>query len=80
METISEISLNALEGKFHPSTLRVRGEHKGKVVRVSIDSGSNNNFLRPSVVSMLKLEEVPTNTFKVDTGSGVMLQCQSKCD
>lgn len=80
METIWKISLNALEGKFHPSTLRVRGEHKGKEVIVFIDSGSNNNFIRPSAMSVLRLKEVPTAAFKVGTSSGVILQCHNKCD
>lgn len=55
MEAVSEISMNALSGQFHPNTLWVVGSFARKEVRILIDNGSNNNFIRPATVKKLKL-------------------------
>lgn len=80
MEVVPEISLNALAGQFHPSTLRVIGSCAGKTVKVSIDNGSNNNFINPQVAGRLKLKQTSIPAFKVGTGSGEFLSCNNKCE
>lgn len=45
-----------------------------------IDSGSNNNFIGTGVANRLKLKQTPTSSFKVGTGSGAYLLCNSKCE
>lgn len=80
MEVVSEISINALSRQFHPNTLRVIGKCGGKEVKILIDSGSNNNFIRPDAVEKLKLQQMQITGFKVGTGSGAFLYCKNKCE
>ncbi|XP_072084427.1 uncharacterized protein [Arachis hypogaea] len=40
------ISLNALEGEFHPETLRVRGTHGNRPLLILINGGSTHNFVK----------------------------------
>lgn len=72
--------MNALAGQFHPSTIRVTGRSGGKEEKVLIDSGSNNNFVAPSVAEKLNLKQTATKEFKVGNGGDVMLYCMSKCE
>lgn len=79
METTPEISMNALAEQFHPSTLRLTGKCAGQSVKILIDNGSNNNFITSKVAEQFKLKQTPIQGFKVGTGSGVSLSCNSKC-
>lgn len=79
MEVDAGISMNALAGQFHPSTLCVTGHCAGKKVKILIDNGSNNNFIKASVATRLKLPHIAISGFKVGTRSGVSLQCERKC-
>lgn len=80
MEFEPKISMNALAGQFHPSTLKVTGKCGKKEVKVLVDNGSNNNFINPIVAGKLKLVQSPIMEFKVGTGSGAYLLCKSKCE
>lgn len=75
-----EISLNAVEGEFHPKTLRVTGFYKKEAIKILIDSGSMYNFIRESVARRLKLEFTPTDEFRVVTRGGQTLTCGNKCN
>lgn len=48
-------------------------------MKILIDNGSNNNFIKPSVAEKLDLKRTPIAEFKVGTGSGEFLLCDSKC-
>ncbi|KAF7841378.1 Transposon Ty3-G Gag-Pol polyprotein [Senna tora] len=74
-----EISFNALEGQFHPSTLRVTGSYMGHQILVLIDNGSTHNFIKSDVANRLKLPLVDITPFRVQIGSGVFLLCSAKC-
>ncbi|KAF7828429.1 Ty3/gypsy retrotransposon protein [Senna tora] len=79
LEITPEISFNALEGQFHPSTLRVTGTHNDSVVKVLIDNGSTHNFIKTGVAAKLKLPVQAIKPFKVQTGNGAFLECTHKC-
>ncbi|KAF7813726.1 Ty3/gypsy retrotransposon protein [Senna tora] len=79
VEITPEISFNALEGQFHPSTLRVTGKHKDYVVKVLIDNGSTHNFIKSSVAAKMQLLLSAIQPFKVQTGNGAYLECTQKC-
>lgn len=79
MAITPEISLNALEGRFHPRTLRVTGTYKKESLRVLIDSGSSYNVIRANVAKKLKLTMTAIKPFRVLTGSGTHLHCNNKC-
>lgn len=74
-----EISLHALEGEFHPRTLRLTGFYKRESLKILVDSGSTLNFLKGSVARRLKLPLFPVTPFRVRTGGGEALWCTHKC-
>lgn len=79
-ESAPEISMNALAGHFHPSTLRVVGRYGKRQVKIFIDNGSNNSFIKPEIADKLSLKRTPITEFKVWTGSGEYLLCKNKCE
>ncbi|KAF7806156.1 Ty3/gypsy retrotransposon protein [Senna tora] len=78
-EAVPEISFNALEGQFHPSTIRVTGRYLEHAVQVLIDNGSTLNFIKRSVAEKLKLQMNEIQPFKVQTGNGAFLVCNHQC-
>lgn len=60
--------------------MRVTGHCVGKEVKILVDNGSNNNFIKASVVAKLKLPQIPFTGFKVGTGSGIYLHCNKKSE
>ncbi|KAF7831007.1 cucumisin-like [Senna tora] len=76
---VPEISFNALEGQFHPSTIRVTGRHEEHTVQVLIDNGSTLNFIKRSVAEKLKLQLNEIKPFRVQTGNGAFLVCNHQC-
>ena len=52
-EEIPKISLNAMEGQYHPSTLRMQGTCNEQPVMVLIDGGSTHNFIKATVANKL---------------------------
>ncbi|KAF7811918.1 Transposon Ty3-G Gag-Pol polyprotein [Senna tora] len=74
-----KISFNALEGQFHPSTLRVSGSYMGHKISVLIDTGSTHNFIKSDVAHRLQLPLEDINPFRVQIGSGAFLLCSAKC-
>lgn len=77
---VPDISLNALAGQFHPSTLRVLGRHGKKHIKILVDNGSNNNFIKPEIATKLNLTLTSIIEFKVGTESGNFLVCSKKCE
>lgn len=75
-----EISLHALEGEFHPRTLRLTGFYKREALKILIDSGSMLNFIKGSVARRLKLRQTAIKPFRVRTGGGDTLLCSHKCE
>ncbi|KAF7801852.1 Ty3/gypsy retrotransposon protein [Senna tora] len=75
-----EISFNALEGQYHPSTLRVLGNYGDHVLNILVDNGSTHNIIKASLAETLFLPKTPIVRFKVLTGSGTILTCTHKCE
>ena len=75
-----EISLNAMAGQYHPSTLRMQGQCLIEPLMILLDSGSTHNFMRTKTAERLKLFMTSTKPFKVHVGSGDSLICKAKCD
>lgn len=49
-------------------------------MKVLIDNGSNNNFIKPDIAEKLNLKRTTFSEFKVGTGSGAFSHCDSKCE
>lgn len=75
-----EISLYALEGAFHPRTLRLTGYYKRESLKILVDSGSTLNFIKGNVARRLHLPFTPVAPFNVRTGGGDSLRCIHKCE
>lgn len=80
MNLTPAISLNAIEGDYHPKTLRVTGFFKKEALRILIDCGSSSNFIKASAVKRLHMKTVPVKEFRVVTGGGEKLVCDQKCE
>ena len=79
MKDAPEISLNAMEGQYHPSTLRMQGTCQGHQLMVLIDGGSTHNFIKTTVASKLALNLISIPSFQVMVGSGDSIECMGKC-
>ncbi|KAF7820586.1 RVP_2 domain-containing protein [Senna tora] len=76
VEVTPEISFNALEGQFHPSTLRVIGSYGEQSVQILIDNGSTDNFVKSSAATKLNLPCEEIKPFRVQTGLDIVLRVQ----
>ena len=76
---IPEISLIAIEGHYHPTTLRMQGTCKDQNLVILIDGGSTHNFIKRLVADRLSLlvEHVPS--LKVFAGNAESTECTAKC-
>nr|GEU86582.1 reverse transcriptase [Tanacetum cinerariifolium] len=73
--------LNSLVGHGSPRSLQLWGTLGigGGQVHVLIDNGSTHNFVQPGIVERMGLPITTTKPFKVYTGSGESLLCESLC-
>lgn len=67
MSLTPEISLHALQGDFHPRTLRMMGTYKKEQLKILIDNGSTFNFVKASVARRLRLPMTAVPPFRVLT-------------
>ncbi|KAF7835285.1 Ty3/gypsy retrotransposon protein [Senna tora] len=79
-EVVLEISFNALERQYHPSTLRLIGHCGDHMLNILVDNGSTQNIVEASLVETLGLPKTAIVPFWVLTGSGTALTCTHKCD
>ncbi|KAF7822165.1 NHP2-like protein 1 [Senna tora] len=79
-EVVPEISFNALEGQYHPSTLRLIGHCGDYMLNILVDNGSTHNIVKTSLVETLGLPKTTIVPFRVLTGSGTTLTCTHKCE
>ncbi|KAJ4795897.1 polyprotein [Rhynchospora pubera] len=75
----TEISLNALLGRYSTKAMRMLGYISSHPVQVLVDSGSTNNFISRRTAQFLKLPTSPTTLFRVRVGNGAALQCNELC-
>ena len=79
IEDVLEISLNAMEGQYHHSTLSMQEMCHGHQLMVLIDRGSIHNFVKAIVASKLALPLISVPTFQVMVSSGDSIECIGKC-
>ncbi|GJU80923.1 retrotransposon gag domain, retroviral aspartyl protease [Tanacetum coccineum] len=78
-EETAEISLHAILGKTHPTTMKVHGMLHSTEVLILIDGGSTHNFISDVLVNELKLATQPVSPFGVQIGNGDVIRCGQIC-
>ncbi|MFS7989117.1 putative nucleotidyltransferase, Ribonuclease H [Helianthus anomalus] len=78
-EETAEISLHAILGKPHPTTMKVQGMLHSTEVLILVDGGSTHNFISEVLVSELKLASQPVEPFGVQIGNGDVIRCGHIC-
>ncbi|GJY71259.1 retrotransposon gag domain, retroviral aspartyl protease [Tanacetum coccineum] len=78
-EETAEISLHAILGKPHPTTMKVHGMLHSTEVLILIDGGSTHNFISDVLVNELKLATQPLAPFGVQIGNGDVIRCGQIC-
>lgn len=78
-QEVPKISLNTMEGQYHPSTLCMQGTCQDQHLMILIDGGSTHKFIKASTTSKLSLPLVHILTFDVYVGSGDSIECNAKC-
>ncbi|GKD20019.1 retrotransposon gag domain, retroviral aspartyl protease [Tanacetum coccineum] len=77
-EETAEISLHAILGKPHPTTMKVHGMLHSTEVLILIDGGSTHNFISDVLVNELKLATQPLAPFGVQIGNGDVIRLLEK--
>ncbi|GJY02845.1 retrotransposon gag domain, retroviral aspartyl protease [Tanacetum coccineum] len=78
-EETAEISLHAILGKSHPTTMKVHGMLHSTEVLILIDGGSTHNFISDVLVNELKLATQPVSPFGVQIGNGDVIRYGQIC-
>ncbi|KAD6453241.1 hypothetical protein E3N88_07946 [Mikania micrantha] len=78
-EETAEISLNAILGRPHPTTMKVHGTLNNTEVLILVDGGSTHNFISEVLVSELHLCTQPIEPFGVQIGNGDVIRCGRIC-
>ncbi|GKC40724.1 retrotransposon gag domain, retroviral aspartyl protease [Tanacetum coccineum] len=78
-EETAKISLHAILGKPHPTTMKVHGMLHSTEVLILIDGGSTHNFISDVLVNELKLATQPVSPFGVQIGNGDVIRCGQIC-
>nr|GEZ64655.1 Ty3/gypsy retrotransposon protein [Tanacetum cinerariifolium] len=73
------ISLHAVLGKPHPTTMKVHGKLNSIEVLILIDEGSTYNFISDILVIELKLVTQLVAPFVVQIGNGDVIRCGQIC-
>lgn len=64
------ISIQAISGGMSHSTIKVKGEIKKQTITILIDSGATHNFIDPTTLNKLGLEEAYTTPLSVTGADG----------
>ncbi|KAD7479902.1 hypothetical protein E3N88_03038 [Mikania micrantha] len=78
-EETAEISLNAILGRPHPTTMKVHGTLNNTEVLILVDGGSTHNFISEVLVNELHLCTQPIEPFGVQIGNGDVIRCGRIC-
>ncbi|KAK1409444.1 hypothetical protein QVD17_35970 [Tagetes erecta] len=78
-EDTAEISLHAILGKSHPTTMKVHGMLNSTEVLILVDGGSTHNFISDVLVNELKLVTQLVTPFGVQIGNGDIIRCSRVC-
>ncbi|KAJ0501159.1 putative retrotransposon gag domain, aspartic peptidase domain superfamily [Helianthus annuus] len=75
----AEISLHAIFGRSHPTTIKVHGKLNSTEVLILVDGGSTHNFISDVLVNELKMATQPVAPFGVQIGNGDVIRCGQIC-
>ncbi|KAJ0561743.1 putative nucleotidyltransferase, Ribonuclease H [Helianthus annuus] len=75
----AEISLHAIFGRPHPTTMKVHGKLNSTEVLILVDGGSTHNFISDVLVNELKMATQPVAPFGVQIGNGDVIRCGQIC-
>ncbi|GKD94272.1 hypothetical protein Tco_1374109, partial [Tanacetum coccineum] len=78
-EETTEISLHAILGKPHLTTMKVHGILHSTKVLILIDGGSIHNFISDVLINELNLATQPVAPFGVQIGNGDVICCGQIC-
>lgn len=78
-EDTAEISLHAILGKSHPTTMKIQGTLNSTEVLILVDGGSTHNFISDILVNELKLVTQLVAPFGVQIGNGDVIRCGRIC-
>ncbi|XP_076911844.1 uncharacterized protein LOC143569947 [Bidens hawaiensis] len=78
-EETAEISLHAILGKPHPTTMKIHGMIGSTEILILIDGGSTHNFILDMLVNELTLTNQPVAPFGVQIGNGDVIRCGHIC-
>lgn len=78
-QSLYEISLQALSGTLHQSTMKLRGTVKNKPVIILVDSGSTHSFINASFSERFQLPMTEGNIFDVVVANGEKLTSKGLC-
>lgn len=73
------MSLNALDGRFTPETIKVLGKVRKNTISILVHTGSTHSFLDPYSARKLGCELVHTDNISVTVVDGSRVNCNSKC-
>lgn len=77
-EIIPQVTLNALDGRLNPETIKVLGKVKNNTLAILVDTGSTHSFLDPHSTRILGCEIVSTESLSVRVADGSRVNCNSK--
>lgn len=78
-EETAEISLHAILGKSHPTTMKVHGMLNSTEVLILIDGGSTHNFISDCLVKEISMETQMIPPFRVQIGNRDVIRCHHIC-
>lgn len=79
-ESISKLSLNAMNSAPLSGTMRFIGSIHGHPIAILLDGGSDDNFIQPRVAKFLNLQVQPAHPIKVLVGDGNALQVEGSIE
>nr|XP_048334882.1 uncharacterized protein LOC125423780 [Ziziphus jujuba var. spinosa] len=74
-----EVNLNTLSNSVNACIFCLLAKHATETLEVTIDTGSNNNFIQEALVEKLGLKWEETRRFKVYMGNGQHLVYDKQC-
>jgi len=78
VDTPCHLSYNAMTGMPTRHSIHFQGSVYGRTLRILMDGGSSDNFIHLAVAQRLNITIHATPPFKVQVGSGELLQCEGE--
>lgn len=79
LEIPGEISINAMAGSMTPSTVRLKGEIKNRVVSILVDSGSTHSFIDIALIKQLGISAEIISPLVVSVANSTKMTVDTVC-